>query len=503
MIKTIGIVGAGFAGLCSAKVLKAFGYEVTVFEKEADVGGVWSRARRYPGLSTQNPRDTYALSDFPMPRDYPEWPSGEQVQAYLQNYTEAFDIAGDILLDTEVRTAVYDGDAAQWRISAERQQAAGATETITRSFDFLLVCNGIFSTPFVPAFPGADAFEAAGGRIAHTSEFNDIEDARDKHLLVVGYGKSSCDVAEAAVGIAKSVRLAARHLTWKMPRFIGRINFKYIMLTRLGEGLFKYIRVKGFDRFLHGPGLPLRNAMLGGVEKKIARQLDIEGVGLHPRKPFESIARSTVSNVSGDFFPHVKSGQIVVDKGTEITQLRAGEADLSNDETVPADIIVCGTGWKQDVAWLETAVMEKVTDAEGNFRLYQSVLPVDVPRLAFNGYNSSFFSQLSAEVCALWLTEYLEGGITLPSSEEMNRYCDERLAWMEARTDGTHSKGTNIIPFSVHQMDELLDDIDLNLSPLKRFTQWFVPVIGSDYRALTRRLLDRHGIRQDTSGDAP
>ena len=53
----IGIVGAGFAGLSSAKVLKSFGHDVTVFEKEADVGGVWSASRRYPGLTTQNVRD--------------------------------------------------------------------------------------------------------------------------------------------------------------------------------------------------------------------------------------------------------------------------------------------------------------------------------------------------------------------------------------------------------------------------------------------------------------
>jgi cation diffusion facilitator CzcD-associated flavoprotein CzcO len=57
------IVGAGFAGLSAAKILKSFGHQVTVFEKEADVGGVWSQSRRYPGLTTQNVRSTYAFSD--------------------------------------------------------------------------------------------------------------------------------------------------------------------------------------------------------------------------------------------------------------------------------------------------------------------------------------------------------------------------------------------------------------------------------------------------------
>ncbi|MGE0299890.1 MAG: FAD-dependent oxidoreductase, partial [Pseudonocardia sp.] len=63
----IGIVGAGVAGLCTAKVLRAAGHDVVVWERAPDVGGVWSATRRYPGLSTQSPRDTYAFSDFPMP----------------------------------------------------------------------------------------------------------------------------------------------------------------------------------------------------------------------------------------------------------------------------------------------------------------------------------------------------------------------------------------------------------------------------------------------------
>ena len=51
-VANIAIVGAGFAGLVSAKVFKDFGWSVTVFEKDSEVGGVWSSSRRYPGLTT-------------------------------------------------------------------------------------------------------------------------------------------------------------------------------------------------------------------------------------------------------------------------------------------------------------------------------------------------------------------------------------------------------------------------------------------------------------------
>ncbi len=86
----VAIIGAGVAGLATAKVLRQAGHEVVVFDKTPDVGGVWSRTRRYPGLTTQSPKAQYSLSDFPMPKSYPEWPSGEQIQAYLEQYAARF-----------------------------------------------------------------------------------------------------------------------------------------------------------------------------------------------------------------------------------------------------------------------------------------------------------------------------------------------------------------------------------------------------------------------------
>ena len=46
----VGVIGAGVAGLSTAKVLLAAGHEVVVFDRTPDVGGVWSRTRRYPGI---------------------------------------------------------------------------------------------------------------------------------------------------------------------------------------------------------------------------------------------------------------------------------------------------------------------------------------------------------------------------------------------------------------------------------------------------------------------
>ncbi|WP_022980700.1 NAD(P)/FAD-dependent oxidoreductase [Ideonella sp. B508-1] len=488
------IVGAGFAGLSAAKVLKTFGHRVTVYEKVQDVGGVWSRTRRYPGLTTQNVRSTYALSDFPYPKNYPEWPSGEQVQRYMHAYAEHFGLLPLIRLGTEVVAARPAGRGWEVDVRAANDPTAAVQ---TRRFDWLLVCNGIFSQPAVPRYEGAEAFRAAGGVICHTSEFNEAEVARDRHVLVVGYGKSSCDAAQAIVGTAASTTVVARQLIWKVPKMLmGVLNYKHLLLTRMGEGLFRYIRLRGVEKFLHGLGRPVRNAMLGQVQWVITRQCKLRKLDLLPAQPFESIARSTVSLVTDGFYENVAAGRLRVEKNTEIQRLVVENgvrwAELSNGQRLRADVIVCGTGWHQRVPFLPAEVMQRVTDEQGNFMLYRSMVPIGVPRLAFNGYNSSFFSQLNAEIGALWLADLIGGQLTLPSVAQQRATVAERLAWMEARTDGKHSKGTNIIPFSLHHIDELLGDIGLQLSPFKRFTQWLRPVDPADYAWMTPALLSRH-----------
>jgi dimethylaniline monooxygenase (N-oxide forming) len=84
----VAVIGAGVAGLVSAKVLKADGFHVTVFEKDSTVGGVWSPTRAYTELRTNNPREAYAFSDFPHPASSDEFPTAGQAHAYLESYAE-------------------------------------------------------------------------------------------------------------------------------------------------------------------------------------------------------------------------------------------------------------------------------------------------------------------------------------------------------------------------------------------------------------------------------
>ncbi|HTP15244.1 MAG TPA: NAD(P)/FAD-dependent oxidoreductase [Streptosporangiaceae bacterium] len=482
----VGIIGAGVAGLTTAKVLKQAGHEVVVYDKAPDVGGVWSRTRRYPGLTTQSPKAQYSLSDYPMPREYPEWPTGDQVQAYLAAYASHFGLDPALRLSAEVTSATPAPNGG-WAISA-----TGTTDHV----DKLVVANGVFCEPAVPRYPGESEFTAAGGQVLAGTGLHDEEQARGKRVLIVGYGKSACDITVPVSQVAASTDVIARHLLWKVPRRIGGfLNFKMLLLTRMGEALFKYLRPRGVEKFLHGPANGVRGRMINSIGSASVRQFGLKQLRLVPPGQMEDIVRGAIGLSTEGFYEGVAAGRIVVHPNRTIARLLADDgepaAELDDGTQLPADLIVCATGFTQGVPFLPADLEHQVLDERGNFLLYRQIRPVDVPDLYFNGYNSSFFSPLNAEMAAVWIAADLAGAVALPKPADMRQQVAGQLAFMDAATDTHHCRGGKIIPFSLHNVDEVLGDLDVNVSAAVRAWHWLMPVDPTAYRRITPTVLKR------------
>lgn len=150
-----------------------------------------------------------------MPASYPDWPSGPQVQAYLDSYVDRFDLRRHINVNAEVIEAVQDDKSKRWTVTTRpcdgNRRPLLDADTSSKEFDILLVCNGTFSDGMVPDYKGLAEFTEAGGKLVHTSDFLDAEEARGKNVIIVGYGKSACDSAVALSEIAAStVRLVVQ-----------------------------------------------------------------------------------------------------------------------------------------------------------------------------------------------------------------------------------------------------------------------------------------------------
>ena len=92
-----------------------------------------------------------------MPNASPEWPTGEQVQSYLVDYAAHF---GVDRCGWAPRSAPC---AQQRRLALGRSHSADGSSVET--VDRLVVANGIFSEPFVPALRRSRGFRRrpAGG----------------------------------------------------------------------------------------------------------------------------------------------------------------------------------------------------------------------------------------------------------------------------------------------------------------------------------------------------
>lgn len=481
-MKHIGIIGAGISGLATAKAFLEKGYRVTVLEKAADLGGVWEKSRSYLGVATQTTRDEYAFSDFPMPKDYPLWPSGEQVQAYLHRYALAFNILPRIWFGAQVHTLQYRQPAWEVQVTDLGDQSIHKLQ-----FDFVAVCTGTFHKPYIPDFPGAASFIKAGGQLLHSSEVKDEALLRGKKVAVVGFAKSATDIATLAADLGQSTTLLYRKAQWKVPRFFGnKINMRYLLFSRFSEAFFNAPHKSLFQQFLHTAGKPLVWAQWRGLEALLKMQFKLKDCDMVPTHRIEDQISCSLGVAPEGFYEKVRSGKIQA-KRTEIARMDGKRLFLQNGDSVAADILVCGTGFRQELPFLEESYRQLIVDHNGQFRLFRNIVHPLVPQLGFVGFNSSLFTTLTSEVAANWLVHYMENTLQLPSPGAINADMEYMDEWRKSsRPIASEFGGTCIAPFNYMHLDQLMRDMGLPVKCTRWPSEYFKPINPADYHRLLR-----------------
>lgn len=213
---SICIIGAGPCGISAAKNLLEQGLsQFTVFEKNASLGGNWvfdesnTHSSVYETTHIISSKQLSSFEDFPMPDEYPDYPSHAQLLRYFNEYTEHFGVLPFIRFNTNV-LAVSQSSNQQWKVEYEDEH--GCHEAV---FDYLLIANGHHWNPHKVSFPGH--FK---GDIFHSHEYKRAAPFKGKRVLVVGGGNSACDVAVEVARVANKVCLSIRRGQHIFPKFI-------------------------------------------------------------------------------------------------------------------------------------------------------------------------------------------------------------------------------------------------------------------------------------------
>ncbi len=208
------VIGAGSSGLAAAKNFREQGFQVEVFEREPDLGGNWNygqaSARVYRSTHTISSKPGTQYTDFPMPREFPDYPHHSQVLEYLRAYARQFNLTPLIRFNAAVtRVAPLDEGNPQTRWTVAR------SDGVSTEFDVVVVANGHHSEPRHPEYPGHFT-----GATMHSAEYRTPELFTGKRVLVVGGGNSGCDLVVEAAQWADRAWHSTRRGYWYMPKYI-------------------------------------------------------------------------------------------------------------------------------------------------------------------------------------------------------------------------------------------------------------------------------------------
>ena len=203
------IIGAGPSGLAAAHAFQRAGIAFDVFERHHDVGGIWDMDNpgtpMYDSAHFISSRTQSAFDEFPMPADYPDYPSRARILDYLRAYADHDGTRGRIAFDTAVaHAAPLDGGWDVQLASGEHRRYRGVVCAVGNNW-----------TPVVASYPGR--FD---GEMYHSSRYKFAASLAGKRVLVVGGGNSGCDIACDAAVSARETLISFRRGYHFLPKHL-------------------------------------------------------------------------------------------------------------------------------------------------------------------------------------------------------------------------------------------------------------------------------------------
>lgn len=204
------IVGAGFAGLCTAIKLQEDGEtDFLVVEKAHTVGGTW-RDNTYPGAACDIPSQLYSFSFAPNPEWTSSYSPGPEIQTYIERVAQRSGTLDRFEFDTRMEHATWDPAAQRWQV-----RIAGPDGERTVTSTTLVVGAGGLSEPRLPEIDGLETFQ---GEVFHSSRWDHGVDLAGKRVAVIGTGASAIQIVPEVQQVAAHVDVYQRTAPWVIPR---------------------------------------------------------------------------------------------------------------------------------------------------------------------------------------------------------------------------------------------------------------------------------------------
>lgn len=197
------VIGAGQAGLSTAHHLARLGLAgFVVLDANPRPGGAWQH--RWHTLTMGDVHGVAALPGMALPPHDDRTPAREVVPAYFRRYEEE----GRLPVERPVRVdRVEEGPDGTLLVHTDSDLLR------TRA---LVNATGTWERPFVPAYPGREAFR---GRQLHTVDYDGPEAFRGQRVVVVGGGASAVQILGELAPVATTTWVTRRPPVWRTADF--------------------------------------------------------------------------------------------------------------------------------------------------------------------------------------------------------------------------------------------------------------------------------------------
>lgn len=221
---SVAVIGSGVCGIAAAVKLRAAGIrDVTIYDKADGIGGTWW-SNTYPGCGVDVPSYAYSFTFHPY-----DWSrshaSQDEVQRYLEDVIDTFDLRSALRLSTEITSVTWEADAAEYVLV----DADGGEHRHT----VVVASVGLLSVPNWPDWPGLESF---AGPVFHTSQWDHSQDLAGRRVAFVGTGSTGAQVVPALAGVASHLDVYQREPGWILPRQ-DRVYTAAERRRHLGSGL--------------------------------------------------------------------------------------------------------------------------------------------------------------------------------------------------------------------------------------------------------------------------
>jgi putative flavoprotein involved in K+ transport len=337
------IVGGGQGGLGLGARLRQLQVPTLIVERNARPGDNWRS--RYHSLSLHDPVWYDHMPYLPFPDTWPVYTPKDKIADWLDAYADIMEL--NVWTSTTFVGAQWDEADQRWRVELNR-----GGKTVVMRPNHIVLAVGNAGRPNMPKFLGAETFK---GPIVHSSQHRGGAAYAGKKVAVIGSNNSAHDICADLVAHGADVTMVQKEST----HIIRSETSQEVFLrgSYSEDALEAGITTERAD--LVGASLPIRvfEDVMKQLNAEVARRdadfyARLEAAGfMHDfgedgtGMPLKYLRRASGYYIDVGAAELVANGTIKLVSNVGVDHIEADGLVVTDGRKVPADAIICATGF--------------------------------------------------------------------------------------------------------------------------------------------------------------